>query len=131
MENQDMTAKPVSESAAPTAQPLTMPPLTIAQREKCRDLIEAHFDRGGGFYRGDWSDQKIARDVGCGYARVAELREIAYGPLRGDPVAAALRAELDVQAAEIKSLKEMVTTVEAAHAALRQRLQAVEAKFKP
>lgn len=116
--------QPRKESAAPMAPPdPAKPPAlrdpTQAERMKIRAILDRQFDDSQGCYLDGYSDQKIGEELGIPWAMVSRLREAAYGPIRVDPVIAALRSAIagleqrhEAIAAEITALKANMATFE-------------------
>lgn len=57
-------------------------------------LLEDHFDGDGGNYRGDWSDDKIAKETGISKDAVKGYRINAFGKIKPPSEIAVLRHEL-------------------------------------
>lgn len=122
-EGEPMNAIP---AAAPT------PTLTPDQRGKVREFLDRYFDEEKGFYNGGFSDESIARQVGVPFAAVAHLREIAYGPLKGDPELNDLREVLAQQRKELDGLLDRAGRLETSIATTEKKLaDIVTRKFKP
>ena len=86
--------------------------ITSDERVAIRSHLDKHFDDGVGAYLDGMSDQRIAETVGVPRAAVERLREAAYGPIKVDPVVAALREkiaafrlEVDAQQRVLDALK--------------------------
>lgn len=82
------------KKVTPVATPPTPREITPDTRLKIRNLLEKHFDDSTGMYLDGMDDQKIAEAVSVPRIKVEQIREIGYGPIRVDPVMAALRNEL-------------------------------------
>jgi len=75
----------------PAAQPRVLSP---PEKQRVRALLDGNFDDATGRYLAGWSDQRIGTELDVPWSRVAELREMAYGPLKEDPRLDQLRVEL-------------------------------------
>lgn len=124
--------KPAPQSApAPAVSANSATPLTPTQRAKCRDLLDEHFDVERGFYSMEWSDQRVAKEVGCGFAAVAQMREVAYGPLKGDPGVNEVRSEIQRCKADAAAILELVAKQDATISALEKRVLKIGERFSP
>ena len=89
------TAKKVTKTPEPvTAETPPRTSLTPAERTKVRALLDGHFDDSRGAYLDGYSDKRIGEEVGVPWKLVEAVREAAYGPLRADPEADTLLADL-------------------------------------
>jgi hypothetical protein len=150
-ENAAMTTPPTSASTPPTLGPALKPaskptlvPMatqqptveqptveqpTVEQKKAMRDLLSSTFDEKHGIYIEDYSDQRIAEEVGVACALVIQLREDWYGKLcEVDPEIEQLRERLVLADAE---LNKILDNVAATLAGIRADLAALEAKRKP
>ena len=117
-----------------TAQTLPVEPLPAisqAQRNRIRDLLEEHFNSEAGFYKSPWSDQKIARDAGVPFAAVSNIREIAYGPIKTDPEAMAIKSELDDVRTALSATMDTLAKLEQRLNVLGDRQIALQKKYSP
>lgn len=102
------------KSEAGIALPPNKTELTVEERGRVRDVLIGTFDEKAGQYSEGWSDRRVAEEVGGVPSKlVADLREIAFGPLRSivelEPVAARLNemdARLEAVAREAVALKD-------------------------
>jgi hypothetical protein len=85
--------KTTSPDPTPAIAALRQP--TNDQRAKIRTLLDTHFDDSKGCYLDSMTDQKIAELAGVPRKIVEDLRELAYSPLRYDPVIAGLQDEIN------------------------------------
>lgn len=69
--------------------------LTVDERVAVRALLDGHFDDKAGRYLDSYSDQRVGFECTVPWASVAELREIAYGALKGNAELDTLRGELE------------------------------------
>lgn len=121
----------ITKGEVPMNAPALAQSSSIEQRAKIRDLIDKFFDEGKGYYVGDYSDQRIAREVGVPFAAVTGLRETAYGPLRGDPETHALRGDIATLRAKVTEGLDMLSKMDGDASRLLVRVEAVEKRFKP
>lgn len=117
----------------PIVVPLQPRPLTPAERTQARLKLDACFDDQSGFYLNGESDQSVAASLNLPWASLRDYREVAFGPLKGNSETAALKDELVglaglITAAETRLAKEIAPLREA-HAALTQKLAALEKKL--
>lgn len=91
---------PIAVPVAPVPAEATRAELTVEERSKVRDMLVGTFDERLGQYSEGWSDARVARECGGLLPKlVADLREVAFGPLKSI-------AELDVLHTELKALAE-------------------------
>lgn len=85
-------------SSAGTKKPVAEPPrqLNPEERTRVRALLDGHFDDAVGRYIDGYSDQRIGAELDIPWLRVQEIRELAYGPIKEDPVVVELREELSI-----------------------------------
>lgn len=117
--------KPVAPK--PVAPVLALPPnkteLTVAERARVRDTLVGTFDEKAGQYSEGWSDLRVAEEVGGVPAKlVADLREIAFGPLRSVVELDPLQARLDQAEARVETILRDLAAVRDEQAKLRQAL---------
>lgn len=62
-----------------------MRPLSPEQRQRIRHALDQHFDDSKGVYLDGKSDKVLGEELNLPWRHVTDLREFAYGPLRGDP----------------------------------------------
>lgn len=119
--------------------PDTMPPLKIVQRieipdvaptpdqkVRIRHLLDSHFDDKAGRYLDEWTDQKIANDVGVAWKAVEQIRRLGWGELKEDPALLAIRAEFETCTALARRYDEALIR-------LKQKIDDLERRlgFKP
>ena len=95
---------------------MTMAETTGDQRLRIRALLDKHFDDAKGFFLDGYSDQRIGAEVNVPWATVQKIREAAYGPIKGDP--------------ELEAIKAAVGTMERDLATIKDRVAAVEKRFR-
>jgi len=92
---------PLSASRLVRDTPAAEPPRTPSPDdkqiifEKLRDVYAG----GRAGYSGDWTDKRVAEDLGVPWAWVSEVREFAFGPERSNPV-------IDEQLAQARAVVE-------------------------
>lgn len=69
--------------------------VSAEQRSSIRRKLDEFFDDKKGQYLDGYSDQRIGEEVGVGWKHVADLREAAYGPLKGDPQVESILRQLE------------------------------------
>lgn len=80
--------------------------LTVEERAKVRNILAGTFDEAVGQYSEGWSDQRVAEEAGGLPPKlVADLREIAFGPVRSVSEIEVLRT--DLAALETNALAEI------------------------
>lgn len=67
---------------------------TVPETLRISDLLAQHFDKRSGLYAGDWTDDKIARQLNLPRAMVAYVRDHGYGPLKAPTEMLNLKAEV-------------------------------------
>lgn len=82
--------------------PMTEKPSREAMKKQrmLYTLLEDHYDEDRSAYTDDWTDAKIAEQVGLSTAHVAEIREASFGPI-GDPAVTALEARIEALRKEV------------------------------
>lgn len=85
--------------------PVTPRPLTADQRLKIRALLDKQFDDAKGCYLDGYSDQRVATEADVPRIHVESIREAAYGPIRENPEAAKLRADVQALRKDIAALE--------------------------
>ena len=93
----------------------TPPAITGEQRAKIRGLLDAHFDDAAGRYLDGYSDQRIGTEANAPWATVKEIREVGYGPIRGD-------AAVDELKAVVADIKKLLASLEPKIEACEKRL---------
>lgn len=109
-ESKDMAVRPAKRCTAATptercidnivslaAEAIALKPLTPEQRQRVRHALDQHFDDSKGVYLDGKSDKLLGEELGIPWRHVQDLREFAYGPLRGDPAL----DELETRVAEL------------------------------
>jgi len=112
---------PIDRTADVTA---AMRPLSTEQRAAVRRELDQYFDDATGAYIDGRSDKVIGQQLEIPWKHVETLRELAYGPLRGDPKLDELSkrvAELQTQTTRLAST---VATATEALATVRKDLEA-------
>lgn len=93
-------------------------------------LLDQHFDEENGRYAKEWSDQRIARELGIGAASVASVRLEAYGDIKEDPAITSMKNGLEELRKAISSAEDaMLNIVEERLKPLRDRAAAIESKI--
>jgi hypothetical protein len=62
---------------------------------------ERHFDRG---YQSPWTDQAVAKDLGCPLAWIVQVRDDNFGPASDNSEIRALLGRVESAAAEAKAV---------------------------
>lgn len=101
-----------SATVAPPAQMVRSPAAATGLGLLYMALAD-NFDPVKGRYRGDWSDEKVAKETGLALDFVRQRRETDFGPLNEGPDTDRLRAELVALERQHAGL---VTTINAAAA---------------
>lgn len=99
-------------------------PLTIEQRAAVRRELDQHFDDSVGAYIDGRSDKVIGQQLDIPWKHVEKLRELAYGPLRGDPKLDELSARVAELQAQEKRLSGTLASATEALATMRKDLEA-------
>lgn len=99
-------------------------PLTTEQRAAVRRELDHHFDDSVGAYIDGRSDKVIGEQLGIPWKHVEMLRELAYGPLRGDPKLDALTTRVAELQAQEKRLSGTLASATEALATMRKDLEA-------
>jgi len=88
--NCNKKAPKMNTNPTPTVIEMPAPPraLTADERHRVRTLLDTNFDDAKGHYIDGYSDKRIGEETAVPWASVAQLREIAYGPLKDDPTVA-------------------------------------------
>jgi hypothetical protein len=94
-----------SNGATPPTPESVVEKLTLVQKKQIRIALDEHFDDEAGKWLEGWSDQQIARDVGCGWAAVKLVREEFYGVLKEDTEIVELRLDLEKLRGRVADLK--------------------------
>lgn len=93
-------------ASADAVRPPNKTELTVEERALVRNLLGGCFDEKAGQYSEGWSDQRVAREAGdLPHKLVADLRDLAFGPVRSVSEIEVLRA--DLAALEKKALDEI------------------------
>jgi hypothetical protein len=101
-----------------------MKPLTIEQRAAVRRELDQHFDDSVGAYIDGCSDKVIGEKLSVPWKHVELLREMAYGPLRGDPKLDELATRIaELQTQEKRLSADLAKSTEAL-ATMRKDLEA-------
>lgn len=79
--------------------------LTAVHRFDLRNILDASFDDAKGAYIDTMTDHLISEKLGIPRAVVVEFREMAYGPLKEDPLITALRMDIDRVMTNISGLQ--------------------------
>jgi len=87
-----------------TAPTITKAPDPKLQR-KVFALLEDHFDEEAKLYRDNWSDERIAKEVGASAVFVETIRRGAYGELAEDPRVTAMRKDIASLGQEISDMQ--------------------------
>lgn len=82
--------------------PMTEKPSREAMKKQrmLYTLLEDHYDEDRSAYADDWSDAKVAEQVGLAVSHVADIREASFGPI-GDPAVTALEVRIEALRKEI------------------------------
>ncbi|KAA5603006.1 hypothetical protein F1188_20185 [Roseospira marina] len=86
--------------------------LTVEERGRVRDALDVYFDAEKGFYTDGYSDQQVGRELDLPWASVAAFRDLAYGPIRSDPILEEVRAGLVAVEKTLAGLKAKAATLE-------------------
>ena len=114
---------PKSPPPAPLALPPNKTELTVEERARVRDTLVGTFDEKTGQYSEGWSDIRVAEEVGGVPPKlVADLREIAFGPLRAVAEFEPLAGRLDQVDARVEALLREVASLGEEQGRLRQAL---------
>lgn len=93
---------------APVKSTDTMTPMSKADRRLIFAKLNEVYEDDGSQYKDDWSDEKVATDMGCPVLWVAEVRDADFGPNTNALSAKALLTAKQVE--EIKELARQVAT---------------------
>lgn len=69
--------------------------MTPADRAKIREFLDGHYDERRECLLDGYTDKTAAEKLGVPWSWVRDLREFAYGPIKGDPELMEIRAELE------------------------------------
>jgi hypothetical protein len=111
--------KKPKETTAMTTNAASPSPSAVRAQIKTFSLLDEHFDAEAGAYRGDWSDDKIAKEVGFTVALVKQYRVEGFGEIKEPEALRAL-------AADIMSLAQMI---DESMATLTTELNGIKAKL--
>jgi hypothetical protein len=102
--NPPATAK-ITTLASAIASSSSLTPMAKAvapdSKTRIRALLDKHFDDSRGAYLDGYSDQRIGTELEVPWKAVADLREVAYGPLREDPELAAIKATIETMSVKL------------------------------
>ena len=101
-----------------------------SDKTRIRQYLDGHFDDSNGCYLDGASDQSGGQELGVPWAWVQDLREVAYGPLRENPVLTSLRHDVTTVAADIAALSKKITVFGEEAASLMGRVAALSAALK-
>jgi hypothetical protein len=127
-EEETMAAKQSIVAQLNASTDLTAPARATASetKMKIRNMLDKHFADDKGAYLDGYSDQRIGVELGVPWKEVADLREVAYGPIKEDPELTAVKTaveliqqRMDEKVAEFATWKSGVMTQ---LAELRRRL---------
>jgi len=104
--------------------------LTSHEKAKVRGVLDSHFDDQIGRYIDNYDDQRVGKETNLPWALVAEYRELAYGPLKADPIVEAVKAEAVVLRQEFTELSHAMDALRDRIVKVEGRLVNVEAKAK-
>ncbi|HYF33729.1 MAG TPA: hypothetical protein VD994_00455 [Prosthecobacter sp.] len=121
--------QPPKVSSAP--QSITPRILTDSEREQVRDFLIRFFDTGTGRYDPAWSDKIIAEKVNVPMVRVIEIREIAFGKLRGDPELERMVQDVAQLRLEQKKLLDALAAQDSRITAISERIAAFQRRVVP
>lgn len=100
-----MSQKSVPEKACTNNTGSQPAPAVSEQARKAKrealELLDSYFDAATGFYTRDWSDKRIAEEVGIAEKAVAEIRSEFFGELRST-------AEIDAALQCVAELKKQL-----------------------
>ena len=98
-------ANKVTTLASAIANSSSLTPLAKAvapdSKTRIRALLDKHFDDSRGAYLDGYSDQRVGAELDVPWKAVADLREVAYGPLREDPEVAAIKASIETMSVKL------------------------------
>ena len=69
--------------------------MTPADRAKIREFLDGHYDERRECLLDGFTDKTAGEKLGVPWAWVRDMREFAYGPIKGDPELMEIRAELE------------------------------------
>lgn len=115
-----INASPKDSPAMPPAAVPLAQELSPDARLRIRNMLDNHFDDSAGRYLNGYSDHRIAEECGVPRQAVVGLREIAYGPIKADPVIDALNVE-------IGSLKAKLASLQKSHDGLGEAIKVAQA----
>jgi len=105
---------------AGTVLPPNKTELTVEERSRVRDLLLGTFDEKAGQYSEGWSDLRVADEAGGVPPKlVADLREIAFGPLRAVVELEPLQARLGAVDGRVETLLRELAGIQDEQAKLR------------
>ena len=104
--------------------------LTGEERRAVRDLLDRHFDDNTGRYIDGYSDERIGAELNLPWKLVTELRELAYGPLRGDSELDEIRSMICAIRSEVgKIATTMSAAIDAAQSAAMAAASKLDGRF--
>lgn len=95
--------------------------------EKLRDVYAG----GRAGYSGDWTDKRVAEDLGVPWAWVSEVREFAFGPERSNPVIDEQLAQARAVVEQHKDRLAQLETLKAEGAKLAASIHKVWEEYAP
>jgi hypothetical protein len=108
--------------------------MTASQKHKVRTILDMQFDDEKGRYLEGYDDKRVGEEAGVPWAVVVEIRELAYGPLKDDPVVAQYKADVTSLREEFtrltKRTEQIATELQDTIKSIHGRLVNVEAKAK-
>jgi hypothetical protein len=108
--------------------------MTAAQKHRVRTILDMQFDDEKGRYLEGYDDKRVGEEAGVPWAVVVEIRELAYGPLKDDPVIVQYKADVTSLRQEFTALtqrvEKMAIDLKDAVNSFNGRLVNVEAKAK-
>lgn len=99
---------PTKEPSMPDTPAAPVSREALKQQRVLFTLLEDHYVEGESRYEPEWSDERIAEEVGLSVAFVAEAREAGFGPV-GDPVVTGIENRADALEKRIISVRDSLT----------------------
>lgn len=95
----------------------------MPERARVRDILIGTFDEKAGQYSEGWSDARVAKEAGDLPAKlIADLRDVAFGPLRSVIELEPLKAAIDAMDKRIEDHRQVGDAISRDQAELRRRL---------
>lgn len=104
--------------------------LTTHQKAKVRAVLDIRFDDSIGRYIDNYDDKKVGEETDLPWALVAQYRELAYGPIKADPMVEAVKSEALALRDEFQIISRAAEDLRASIQRIEGRLVNVEAKAR-